>query len=115
MTPATSVVSEHLPFITPTPDPARVERARGKLETIYAFLDARMQGREWAGDAGFSLADCGGAPSLFYADWVHPIDEAYAALRAYRARLLARPSVAQCVEAARPYRHYFPLGAPNRD
>jgi tripartite-type tricarboxylate transporter receptor subunit TctC len=32
-----------------------------------------------------------------------------------RARLLARPSVARAVEAARPYRHLFPLGAPDRD
>ena len=51
----------------------------------------------------------------FYADWVHPIDPAHAKLRAYRARLLARPSVARCVEDARPYRSYFPLGAPDRD
>jgi glutathione S-transferase len=25
------------------------------------------------------------------------------------------PSVARCVEEARPYRHLFPLGAPDRD
>ncbi len=36
-------------------------------------------------------------------------------LRAYRARLLARPSVAKAVDGGRPYRHYFPLGAPERD
>ncbi|MGN6689956.1 MAG: glutathione S-transferase family protein, partial [Sphingopyxis sp.] len=36
-------------------------------------------------------------------------------LRAYRARLLAHPTVARCVEEARPYRAYFPLGAPDRD
>ena len=29
--------------------------------------------------------------------------------------LLARPSVARAVEEARPYRAYFPLGAPDRD
>ncbi|MDP3320291.1 MAG: glutathione S-transferase family protein, partial [Bosea sp. (in: a-proteobacteria)] len=60
-------------------------------------------------------ADCAAAPSLFYADWVHEIDAAYPDTRAYRARLLARPSVARAVEAARPYRHLFPLGAPDRD
>ncbi len=64
---------------------------------------------------GFTLADCAAAPSLFYADWVHRIDEKYENLRAYRARLLAHPSVARCVEEARPYRAYFPLGAPDRD
>ena len=54
-------------------------------------------------------------PSLFYADWVHPIPEAFANVRAYRARLLARPSFARAVDEARPYRSYFPLGAPDRD
>ena len=32
-----------------------------------------------------------------------------------RARLLARPSFARAVEAARPLRHLLPLGAPDRD
>ena len=36
-------------------------------------------------------------------------------LRAYRARLLARPSFARAVEEARPFRPLFPLGAPDRD
>ena len=38
-----------------------------------------------------------------------------AVLRAYRARLLSRPSVARAVDEARPFRSYFPLGAPDRD
>ena len=62
-----------------------------------------------------SLADCAAAPSLFYADWTHPIAATYPQLRAYRARLLARPSFARAVKGGRPYRHYFPLGAPDRD
>jgi glutathione S-transferase len=36
-------------------------------------------------------------------------------LRGYRARLLARPSFGRAVDEARPYRGYFPLGAPDRD
>ena len=36
-------------------------------------------------------------------------------LKAYRARLLAHPGGAESVEGARPYRAYFPLGAPDRD
>jgi glutathione S-transferase len=52
---------------------------------------------------------------LFYADWVHPIGDALSNLRAYRRRLLARPSFARAVDEARPYRPYFPLGAPDRD
>ena len=73
-----------------------------------------MAGREWAAGEAFTLADCAAAPALFYADWVEPIGER-ATLAAYRRRLLARPSVARCVEEARPYRAYFPLGAPDRD
>jgi glutathione S-transferase len=52
---------------------------------------------------------------LFYADWAHPIPEACAGLRRYRALLLARPSFARAVDEARPYRGFFPLGAPDRD
>lgn len=69
----------------------------------------------WACGEHFTLADCAAAPSLFYADWVRNIGEARPKLKAYRARLLARPSVSRCVEDARPYRGYFPPGAPNRD
>ena len=29
--------------------------------------------------------------------------------------LLARPSFARAINEARPYRNYFPLGAPDRD
>lgn len=95
-------------------DRVEVAEAKAMLERGYAWLDRWMQGREWAcGD--FSLADCAAAPSLFYADWVHPIAEEYTALRGYRARLLARPSVARTVEEARPYRPFFPPGAPDRD
>jgi len=72
-------------------------------------------GRAWAAGPDFTLADCAAAPSLFYADWVHPISDAYPVLRAYRTRLLARPSFARAVEEARPFRPLFPLGAPDRD
>jgi glutathione S-transferase len=29
--------------------------------------------------------------------------------------LLSHPVVARAVDEGRPYRHYFPLGAPDRD
>ena len=92
-----------------------VEEARAMLETAYAWLDGVMRDREWAAGARFSLADCGAGPFLFYADWTHRIDARYANVRAYRARLLARPAFARAVDEARPYRPYFPLGAPDRD
>lgn len=86
-----------------------------KLEMAYAWLEGRLAGRHWATGADFTLADCAAAPSLFYADWTHRISEAYPVVRAYRARLLARPSFARAVEDARPFRPLFPLGAPDRD
>ena len=115
MTPVQAVVSEHLPFLTPTPDQARIARAHEALDKAYAWLDQRLAGRTWAAGEDFTLADCAGAPALFYADWVHEIPASFTTLRTYRARVLARPSVARCVEEARPYRHFFPLGAPDRD
>jgi glutathione S-transferase len=89
--------------------------ARQALDTAYAWLEERLAGRTWAAGEAFSMADCAAAPSLFYADWVHQIGPAFPRLRAYRSRLLARPSFARAVDEGRPYRHYFPLGAPDRD
>lgn len=96
-------------------DPYGVKDARAMLETAYAWLDAHMATREWATGSAFTLADCAAAPFLFYADWTHPIDARFAHVRAYRERLLARPSFKRAVDEARPYRSYFPLGAPDRD
>jgi glutathione S-transferase len=102
-----------------TGDPAKRQEgaalAEEKLERAYAWLEGDLAGRIWAAGAEFTLADCAAAPSLFYADWTHRISESFPVLRAYRTRLLARPSFARAVEDARPFRSYFPLGAPNRD
>jgi len=96
-------------------DPQGVADAKAMLDTSYAWLDKRMAGREWAVGETFTLADAAAAPSLFYADWTHAIPHELEHLHAYRARLLARPSFAKAVDGGRPYRHYFPLGAPDRD
>lgn len=96
-------------------DPYGVSQAQIALDTIYAWLDQHLVGREWAAGDAFTLADVAAAPALFYADWAHPIGADRTTLRAYRARLLARPSFARCIHDARPYRHFFPLGAPDRD
>ena len=89
--------------------------AAKKLDLAYAWLEGHLAGRTWAAGEDFTMADCAAAPSLFYADWTHQIPEKYSLLRAYRARLLTRPSFARAVDEARPFRSYFPLGAPNRD
>jgi glutathione S-transferase len=97
-------------------DPHGVADARAMLGTAYAWLEQHLaDGREWAAGGDFTLADCGAAPFLFYADWTHAIDAKFERVWAYRRRLLARPSVARCVDEARPFRKYFPLGAPDRD
>lgn len=92
-----------------------VEDAQAMLGLSYGWLDGVMANREWAAGDAFTLADCAAAPALFYADWVRPIDASFTHLRAYRKRLLARPSMARAVDEARPFRAYFPLGAPDRD
>lgn len=99
----------------PMPSAEGLALAAERLERIYAWLDGHLAGRTWAAGEDFTLADCAAAPSLFYADWTYRIPETYPALRAYRARLLARPSFARAVDEARPFRSYFPLGAPDRD
>ncbi|WP_133478486.1 glutathione S-transferase family protein [Cognatilysobacter segetis] len=113
MTPMQAPVAEALRTDGRTEVALRESAAR--LDIAYAWLEQRLQGRTWAAGERFSLADCAAAPSLFYADWVHPIGAAFPTLRAYRERLLARPSFARAVEEARPYRAWFPLGAPDRD
>jgi glutathione S-transferase len=96
-------------------DPYGVADARRLLDTAYRWLDGTIARRAWAAGESFSLADCAAAPALFYADWAHPIGAAFPNVDAYRRRLLARPSFARAVDEARPYRSFFPLGAPDRD
>jgi glutathione S-transferase len=92
-----------------------VDEARRTLETTYAWLDQRMADKTWAAADAFSLADCAAGPSLFYAHWAHPITPNFTHLRAYRDRLRCRPSLARVIDEARPWRAFFPLGAPNSD
>ncbi len=114
MTPVQHAVNGALTGVAEKRDEARVFAA-GKLELAYAWLEDHLAGRHWAAGDDFTLADCAAAPALFYADWTRRIPPAFPRLLAYRERLLARPSFARAVEEARPYRHLFPLGAPDRD
>ena len=96
-------------------DPYGVARARERLHIAYDWLEQQLGEGPWAIREAFTLADCAAAPSLFYADWVEEIGDARPRLKAYRQRLLAHPAVSRCVEDARYFRPYFPLGAPDRD
>ena len=114
MTPTQNVVSDFLRAADQR-DPVGVAQAKSMLTRSYQWLDGLMGKRPWGAGEQFSLADCAAAPALFYADWVHPIDESLSHLRAYRRRLLQRPSFARAVDEARRYRPLFPPGAPARD
>jgi glutathione S-transferase len=92
-----------------------VAEAKTMLDIAYGWLEKQVAQQTWAVGSHFTMGDCAAAPALFYADWVHPIGDRLPGVRAYRARLLARPSVARTVDEARPYRKLFPLGAPDRD
>jgi len=98
-----------------THDSYGVERARERLNIAYDWLEANLGSGPWAAGDQFTLADCAAAPSLFYADWAEEIGPERPKLMAYRARLLAYPPVVRAVDEGRPYRSYFPLGAPDRD
>jgi glutathione S-transferase len=96
-------------------NPADRRIARERLNVAYDWLEANIVDEPWAVGENFTLADCAAAPALFYADWVEEIGGTRPKLAAYRARLLGHPTVARAVDEARPYRPYFPLGAPIRD
>ena len=95
------------------PDETEVAGARAKLRKAYAWLERWLA--ENALPPHVSLVTCAAAPSLFYADWVERIPDDCPRLAALRAELLTLPAVSRCVEDARPYRPFFPLGAPDRD
>lgn len=96
-----------------SPDRGQLSMAKEGLLHIYVWLDRWLQTN--ALPPHVSLASCAAMPSLFYADWVEPIPDTCPRVRSLRAELLALPSAKRCIEDARPYRHYFPPGAPDRD
>jgi glutathione S-transferase len=106
------VVDEHIRS-GPEADPVRCAEARAKLRRTYAWLENWLQ--YYPVGQQLSLVECAAAPSLFYADWVEEIGESCPRLKAWRAHLLALAPVSRCVEDARPYRAWFPPGAPDRD
>jgi glutathione S-transferase len=95
------------------PDKVRCAEAREQLGRVYRWLEGWLE--YYPPMDHVTLIECAAAPSLFYADWVHPIADEFPRLQRWRAHLLALPPVKRCVDDARPYREYFPLGAPDRD
>lgn len=99
-------------------DPLADTQAQDTLDKTYRWLNGWMDGREWAANGQFSLADVAAGPSLFYAHWGYAIPQEHKALRAYRTRLMARPSIARVINEAQLWFQYFPLkdrGTPDLD
>lgn len=95
------------------PIEAARDSVRPQLERSYRWIEHWLDG--YPRPQGITLVECAAAPSLFYADWVIAIPDDCPRLRSWRGDLLALPPVARCVDDARPYRHFFPPGAPDRD
>ena len=91
-------------------DPHGVAEARAALALAYGMIERDMAGKTWAMGEAFTLADCAAAPALYYANAVLPFGAEHGHVKAYLARLLARPSFARVVEEAGPYFKYFPKG-----
>lgn len=90
-------------MLQPT-SPRVTAEAEQTLATAYDVVE-RFIGEFAVGDA-FSLADCAAIPSLFYADFIVPI--AQPKIRAYLARMIARPSMQRVLAEAAPSWPDFP-------
>ena len=112
MNEATRVVIAHIKS-PENPDRQEIAAAKAALNRSYDWLET------WLGQNALpphvSLVTCAAAPALFYSDWIEEIGPQRPRLSALRAELLILPEVVQCIEAARPFRHFFPPGAPDRD
>lgn len=95
------------------PDTAEQVAARIRLRQAYDWLEHWLEANTLPPHV--SLVTCAAAPALFYADWIEQIPESAPRLKALRAELLVLPPVSRCVDEARPYREFFPPGAPDRD
>jgi glutathione S-transferase len=107
MTPMQKIVADRL-RPEGRQDPHGTEEARAQLAAAYGVIDRHMAGRRWAAGEAFSLADCAAAPALFYAHTLVPFGAAQGNLADYFERLIARPSVALCLEEAKPFLQYYP-------
>ena len=91
-----------------TPNETDMALEAKTLETAWDWLEDRLSdGRTWAAGERFSLADCAGAPLTTYARRLVPFGDR-PALRAWHARLLARPSFLRALEDAAPFGDLMP-------
>jgi glutathione S-transferase len=94
-------------------DDRAVQRARDQLDMAYGMLETRLAAHEFLAGDTLTIADCAAAPGLFYALAIHPWEEGtHPQLTRYYRALAQRPSFAQVIANARPYRELFPLPWP---
>jgi glutathione S-transferase len=90
------------------PNPTALELDARELETAWDMIEARLgDGRTWGAGESFTLADCAAAPLMTYARRLVPFGER-PRLRAWHARLMARPSFVRALEEAAPFGDLMP-------
>ena len=78
------------------------------LAKAWDWLEERLaDGRTWGAGETFTLADCCAAPILTYARRLVPLGDR-PRLRAWHARLMARPSFVRALEDAAPFGDLMP-------
>ncbi|MBX9745276.1 MAG: glutathione S-transferase family protein [Hyphomonadaceae bacterium] len=89
-------------------DPYGVEEAKRIISSIYAVIEAQLGDRAFIVGDNFTLADCSGAPALWYATRNVPLGGGFPRIAAYLERLKARPSFARAVKESEPLFHMYP-------
>jgi len=101
------IVFHRLGRAGPAPEAVMALDARD-IETAWDLLERRLEdGRTWGAGESFTLADCAAAPILTYARRLVPFG-GRPRLRAWHARLLARPSFVRALEDAAPFGDLMP-------
>ncbi len=91
-----------------TPNETAMAQDAKELESAWDMLEDRLaDGRTWGAGESFTLADCCAAPLMTYARRLVPFgDRPW--LRAWHARLMARPSFVRALEDAAPFGNLMP-------
>lgn len=89
-------------------DPRGVAEAKATLTQVYDMLERQLVGRTWVIGEAFTVADCAGAPALFYAGTLVPFAASHPNVSAYFERLVARPSFQRVLAEARPWFRDYP-------
>lgn len=93
-------------------DPFGSAADAGVVARCWDWLEDRLgDGRTWGAGETFTLADCAAAPLMTYARRLVPFGDR-PLLRAWHARLLARPSFVRALEDAAPYGDLMPAPPP---